>query len=185
MPVEEESLLRCFLAVPLPDSTRRRLAAALPGALPGRPVPPSNWHFTIRFLGQLASDAVEQVAGGIDRAELPGPFDAELGGLGAFPSAARARTLWLGLNRGGAQFTRLAAAVDGVLAGLGVAAEARPFSPHLTLARLDPPGDLTRLVAGSGRSPIPFRVDSLVLYRSELGQGPPRYTELKRIVLHR
>lgn len=157
----------------------------MPGALPGRLVPPSNWHFTIRFLGELELARGELVASGIAGTALPPPFDAELSGLGAFPTPARARTLWLGLSRGGAQFTRLAAAVDVALAALGVAADARPFSPHLTLARLDPPGDLTRLITGPWRSAIPFRVESVVLYRSELGHGPPRYTELKRIVLHR
>jgi RNA 2',3'-cyclic 3'-phosphodiesterase len=156
----------------------------LPGALPGRPVPPANWHFTLRFLGQLEPARAELVASGIAGSELPRPFDAELSGLGAFPSPARGRTLWLGLSRGDTQFSRLAASVDGVLVGLGVAVEARPFSPHLTLARLDPPGDLTHLIAGPWPSPIPFRVDSVVLYRSELGHGPPRYAELMRFPLH-
>jgi len=151
--------------------------------LPGRPVPPRNWHFTVRFLGELEPQRGEQIANTLAGADLPQPFNAELSGLGAFPTPVRARTLWLGLSLGGAQFTRLVTAVDSALTALGIAAVARAFSPHLTLARLDPPGDLRRLMASPWRSPIPFRVDSVVLYRSELGQGPPRYTELERISL--
>jgi RNA 2',3'-cyclic 3'-phosphodiesterase len=147
-------------------------------------VPPSNWHFTLRFLGEVEPGSAEQISGAMTRTALPPAFDAALGGLGAFPSPYRARTLWLGLSRGAAQFSRLSGAVDLALASAGVAAaDTRPFSPHLTIARLDRPADLTRLIAGHGASPIPFSVDALLLYRSDLGGGPPRYTELGRFPL--
>jgi 2'-5' RNA ligase len=147
-------------------------------------VPPSNWHFTLRFLGEIEPGSAEQISDAIGRAALPPAFHAELGRLGAFPFPYRARTLWLGLSRGAARFSRLSGAVDLALASAGVAAaDARPFSPHLTLARLDRPADLSGLIAGYGASPIPFSVDALLLYRSDLGGGPPRYTELGRFPL--
>jgi 2'-5' RNA ligase len=147
-------------------------------------VPPANWHFTLRFLGELESARAEQIAGALAATVLRPPFGAELAGLGAFPSASRARTLWLGLSRGAAEFSRLAAAVDLALTACGVGTEVRPFSCHLTLARLDRPADLSRLIAGHPVLPVPFSVEAVMLFRSDLGGGPPRYTALERFPLH-
>ena len=160
------------------------MAAALPNALPGRTVPPPNWHFTIRFLGEIDPARAGQIADALAATTLPPSFGATLSGLGAFPAVVRARTLWLGVGRGADQFSRLAAAVNLALVAAGVAGELRPFSPHLTLARLDRPADLSRLIDDHRASPVSFLVDAIVLFRSDLGGGPPRYTELKRIVLH-
>ncbi len=98
---------------------------------------PENVHLTLKFLG----NAREEILGDL-RAALENicaahmPFDVELAGLGAFPSARRARILWLGIGAGFEELRSLAADVDIALMSLGFEREERPYTPHLTLGRI-------------------------------------------------
>jgi len=67
----------------------------------------------------------------------------------------------------------------------GFAAESREFKPHLTLSRIDPPASVRTLLGSKLRFGTRMVVDSLILYRSRLGGGPPRYEEIVRIALGR
>lgn len=98
---------------------------------------PENVHLTLKFLG----DVREEVLG--DLSEVLGevcanhaPFDAGLLGLGAFPSARRARILWAGVGAGAGALISLATELDGALASLGFEREKRLYTPHLTLGRV-------------------------------------------------
>jgi 2'-5' RNA ligase len=50
---------RLFIGVALSDEARRAIALSLPKILPGKPVSPENWHFTLRFLGSTRADQRE------------------------------------------------------------------------------------------------------------------------------
>jgi 2'-5' RNA ligase len=178
---------RLFLAIPLSADARNslveQLEEALPGGLPGRPVPPENWHFTVRFLGATSPDAAERIHDSLGSARFDGEFEVRLRGLGAFRRPARATVLWTGVGEGVAALRSLADRVSGRLLAAGVPVEKRPFSPHLTLARLPRPTDLRRLI-GEARSPeVVLAVNEVVLFRSHLGKGPPRYEPLHRYPL--
>ena len=74
--------------------------------------------------------------------------------------------------------------MDEALAGVGFAREARPFNPHLTLARVPEdlsPSDAAHIApavqALGGHSAAAFRVERLSLMRSVLGSGGAQYTE--------
>jgi 2'-5' RNA ligase len=111
-------------------------------------------------------------------------FSLRLGGGGAFPSARRGRVVWLGTVEGGEAVVALAGAVAAALAPLGYEAEARGFHPHLTLARLRAPGDVTAAVAALGDSAVgEARVEEFVLYGSRLSSRGPTYTALGRVPL--
>jgi 2'-5' RNA ligase len=138
-------------------------------------VPRENMHVTLKFLGRTLPSLetwVRQQIGPVAAAH--GPVAARLTGLGSFPSAARAREMWMGIEDHEGAFARLAAALDAALKD-SFAPETRPFSPHLTVARSDLP---LKLDAGSTRTPVEpvgFRVEEIVLYRSHLGRPAPRY----------
>jgi RNA 2',3'-cyclic 3'-phosphodiesterase len=184
--MREASTRRLFVGIALGEATRdalRAYLAALGGALPGRAVPPANWHLTLRFLG--ATDAareqclVQELVG----MTVPPPFVLRFGGLGAFPRAGRAKVLWMGIDQGADELRALAASVESAARAAGFAAEPKPFSPHLTLARVDPPGDLRALIDRAPPSGVRVRVEELVLFRSHLGGGGPRYEVLRRFPL--
>lgn len=178
--------MRTFLAV-FPPSSARDAAHQVIERL-RRPEDDVSWvrrenlHYTLRFMGELEDDAVARViaaarAGMTDRPA----FEATLGAAGAFPSAHRARVLWLGLSEGAQALTALAGSLERSLRAQGFAAAQRPFSPHLTLGRVrrgqqDWSARLEGMAAalGSGSSPG-FRVDRVVVVQSTLSPGGSIY----------
>ena len=182
-----ERPVRLFVGVDLTDGVRETVAAyadaAFGGRIPGRPVVARNWHLTLRFLGDIDAarrERIERELAAIDAAA----FTLSLGGLGAFPRPARAIVLWLGVAAGSDALRALAAQVEGAAVRAGYAPEPKPYSPHLTLSRLQPPADLRAALAHAPpleRASLP--VDRFVLFRSHLGGGPPRYERLRDFAL--
>jgi 2'-5' RNA ligase len=175
--------VRLFVAAPLTDEARMRIAHALeeasPLPLPGRPVRPENWHITMRFLGEVGEVERDLVIGALDRADLGDAFRLRWSGLGAFPRPQRATVLWLGLDRGEGELADLAGRVEEALEGAGFAPEDRPFRSHLTLSRIRPHQDLTPLLEAFDPVCFEMGVDRVVLYRSHLGPGGARYEEVE------
>ena len=176
---------RLFIGVPLAEDARRAIATSLPKNLPGKPVAPQNWHFTLRFLGSTSTDVRDQIVGRLGVAACGSPFDIRFTELGAFPNPKRARILWLGIDDGADRFMQLAAIAEATARSVGFAAETKLFRPHLTLSRIDPPVAVATLLDSKPRFGIRMIVDSLVLYRSRLGGGTVRYEEVSRIRLRR
>ena len=175
--------MRLFVAAAIPEAHRRRLAsrlAALAGAAPrARWERPEKLHLTLRFLGEVAPERVEALGAALAAAAAAAaPLTARLTAAGAFPAAGRARVLWLGIEPE-APLARLQAAVEEAVAPFAERAEGRPFHPHLTLARCDPPWDardVERFASALGMpAPEPFRIAAIALVESRLGPGGSRY----------
>ncbi len=179
---------RLFLAAPLDEETRGALASHLETAvgrsgIPGRRVPASNWHFTLRFLGDSTVRARDRLVSALAEADLGAPFELAFEGLGAFPKPERARVLWIGAGKGAAELGRLAAVAESAAREAEYEPERRRFSAHLTLSRLRPEEDVRALIE---RVP-PFKgvltIDEVVLYRSHLGPSGARYERERRFQL--
>jgi 2'-5' RNA ligase len=141
-----------------------------------------QWHLTLQFLGDNADiDAVGAALEGIDAPR----GRARLGGAGAFPESVSAHVLWLGLAEGTSVLIRIAEAVAQRTATLGHEADARPFRPHLTLARYRDATDLRAVIVDIGYEPIgpAWEVDRIIVYRSERLATGARYTEGRTIPL--
>ncbi|MEV4410837.1 RNA 2',3'-cyclic phosphodiesterase [Catellatospora sp. NPDC049609] len=139
---------RLFIAIYPPAAAIVDLAAVasqLPFSRPHadglslRPVPPEQWHVTVAFLGTLddaqtaaAQAAMTTAAAGTARAPR-----LRLTGGGRFDNG-RAAAAWTGLDGDLDGLHDLATRVRTALTGAGVPFDARPYQPHLTLAR---PGD--------------------------------------------
>jgi 2'-5' RNA ligase len=179
----EAPLERLFIGVPTTADARAAIARALPKNLPGKPVAPDKWHFTLRFLGPTTLEARDAIVARLSNAKLGSGFNVRFGELGAFPNARRARILWLGVTRGGERLSELAAVAEEAARDAGFAPEDRGFKPHLTLARIDPPQAISALLERKHRYDIEMAVTTLILYRSRLGGGPARYEEVTRFEL--
>jgi len=186
-------VIRAFVAVPVEDAVvRRRLAGArtlLPSLRCVRWVAETQLHFTLKFLGDLEEDRVRvarEAAAASARAG-PGAFRLALEGLGVFPPRGSARVVWAGCGAGAEPLASLATAVEEAFAAAGFSREERPFSPHLTLARVKDPASgrrLSQAVPSVPRHPFgTVSVDSLVLFRSDLSPSGPDYSELLRVAL--
>lgn len=188
---------RIFIAVPLPGETaaavaglveRVRAAGVPAGARDVRWVRLDGLHLTLRFLGPTQEERIEGARAAV-RAGAAGskPFELTIAGAGTFPSAARPRALWLGVQDPSRQLEALAARVDRALVEAGWPRETRPFRAHLTLARSDgvPAGARigARLAEAAAGFRATFRVDRVGLFESVTGGGPARYAPLEVVDL--
>jgi RNA 2',3'-cyclic 3'-phosphodiesterase len=173
---------RVFLAVPLPGEIALAIGDRLAG-VPGRVVPSSNLHLTLRFLGQVDQLGYERFLGALYQAHLGASFGVSLGDWGAFPNPRRATVLWLAVVEGVDRLGELAEVAEEAALRAGLGAEERPFQPHLTVSRIRPPADLTG-TGLSGRG-IRWRCREVVMYRSHLVRGGARYEPLDVFPLSR
>jgi 2'-5' RNA ligase len=183
-PVPTRSAGRLFLGIPIGEEARNALRSHLQGEeLPGRVVPPENWHLTLRFLGDTPPDRLERLREELRAAEVGSRTAVGFDGLGAFPRAARASVLWLGVEEGADALCALAERMEATARRAGFPAEKRPFRPHLTLSRIQPPRDVRPLIERVPPLSERMPVDAVVLFLSHLGRAPARYEELDRFHL--
>lgn len=179
--------MRLFLAINLPAATRRAIAEA---TAPLRDCAPElTWvrepllHLTLKFLGDQPAERLDEIKGAV--AAVAGRHREllmALGGVGAFPNFRRAHVVWMGV----AQEPRLELLhhdIEVTCSQLGIETEARPFRPHLTLARVKAgqPEELMRVLARAAKK-TEYQTDVIVrsidVMQSELTAGGPEYTTL-------
>lgn len=175
--------MRLFVAVPLPEAVRDALAPILRrlSALPGvKAVERENLHITLKFLGEVDERKLEDVVGALRTVQFIPPT-ISVSGVGAFPSPSRPRVLWAGVT-GGEALRDLAARVESALAPLGFRPEARPFHPHVTLARVKGAApDLSWFFSEYAQLKTEsFVVNAFVLFKSTLTPRGPIYEEIAR-----
>ncbi len=144
-------------------------------------VKPEGFHLTFRFLGNIEPSRVGPILTALRAAvQLQPRFRVRTQGLGAFPSLIRPRVLWAGLSGDG--LPALHTHIESALRPLGFPSEGRTFRPHITLGRVRSQRGWTHalervkdyLSYDFGESLI----DTVTLYRSDLGPGGAVYTSL-------
>jgi 2'-5' RNA ligase len=182
----EAKPLRLFVAIEIPESVKdavEEVFAPWREQFPkARWAPRENWHVTLKFLGRtwprLTDWVPERVAEAA--AEVP-PFGARLHGVGSFPSAKRGRALWAAFEDP-EPMGALAAEIEAALAD-EFPTEKRPFHPHLTVARSDPPLKLPTPYSATELESDEWEVDHVTLFRSHLRRPAPLYEPLARFPL--
>ena len=135
-----------------------------------------NLHFTMRFLGEVEDAAAERAAGAMREAAAARPrFGVALGGFGAFPTAKRARVIWIGMIQGAEPMRMLAGSLDAALTRQGFEPSDQTFEPHLTMGRVRAAGDWTTRLVDAPTVEARFQVDRLLLVRSVLTPGGSTY----------
>ncbi|PLX38912.1 MAG: RNA 2',3'-cyclic phosphodiesterase [Deltaproteobacteria bacterium] len=183
--------MRLFIAAKLPPGARSELAGVMEqikGTLPAkyRWVKPANIHLTLNFLGEVSCGEAANIEAAFGAPlSIGGPIYLKSEGIGAFPSLARAQTLWVGL---GGEVSRLAALQELTTKRLlkaNISVEKRGFKPHLTLARAKgrgrPPDILDQAERFVGFYGPYFKLDEVILFESDLRPGGPIYTPRVRV----
>jgi 2'-5' RNA ligase len=175
-----ERAMRLFIAVfPPPEVQTAAHRASDPLRLGHDAVAwvrPENLHYTIRFLGEQDAAAARRAEAAMrEAAASRSRFGASLGGFGAFPSARRARVLWIAMLQGAEPMRLLATAVEASLAREGFEPADQAFEPHLTVGRVRAPGDWTARLIDAPTTEARFQVDRLWLVRSTLAPAGSRY----------
>jgi 2'-5' RNA ligase len=133
-----------------------------------------HWHITLAFLGDVPDWKTEELEERLESAaRRQKPFELQLTGAGAFPGVPDARVLYAGVRDDTESLKHLAMTTRAAANRAGVTVEGRKFTPHVTLARLRRPIDVTRWVRvfDTYASPV-WTAGSLRLIASRLGEGP-------------
>jgi 2'-5' RNA ligase len=158
---------------------------------------PASIHLTLKFLGDMDEQVIDPLLVAVEQAiGRQIPVNVPLERLGAFPRPQSPRVLWVGPSENwerGAEAKRIAeihGAIEQACEGLGFLRETKPFSPHLTLARIKVGERQVGVALAKGGvldRPISLgslAVESVVLMKSELKPAGSVYTKLWDVQLN-
>ncbi len=177
--------MRLFVAIDIPDEVRASISALVSKLRPA--CPKARWtrieglHVTLKFIGETPDTSFSEIKAALALVVPRPPITIHFRALGFFPNARRPRVFWAGVEAG-PELAALARAVEDVLHPLGIARETRDFSPHLTLARFDPPRPVEELHAAIEKAgSLDFggaTAEHFYVYQSVLKRGGAEYTRL-------
>lgn len=176
--------MRLFTGIDLSQEVRMKMEELLLKLRPQADIKWSaaeNLHITTKFIGEWPQEKLEDLKTALGGVPVPPAFDIAIRGLGWFPNPHSPRVLWAGIEAPSA-LGDLARATEQRLEQIGIAAEQREFSPHLTLARIKGPkalGGLRRTIAALDSVEFgQVRADRFHLYLSERSRAGSRYHRL-------
>lgn len=174
---------RLFVAVRPPQKICGQLMSIMGGVAGARWQSLDQLHITLRFIGEVERQVAEDVADALD-AVRPASFTALLSGVGTFERRGIPATLWAGVIPH-EPFQLLHKKVDQACISAGIEPERRAYRPHITLARLKPPGaPLGAFLQGaSAFESAPFEVGAFGLYESILTPQGAEYSIVERYPL--
>jgi len=190
-----EDVARVFIAIELPGDVVRGLDGTISLLRERVATPDIKWvtsgniHVTLKFLGDVPGARIDAIGRSLEPvcAATP-PMRLSVAGLGAFPSPRAPRVVWAGLQGDIELLSSLARSVDAALVTLGYPAESRPFTPHLTLARVrqEASGDVRArlgdiILRTRMAQPLPFQAGSASIMRSQLMPRGAVYSRLARL----
>ncbi len=161
------------------------------GAAPFRWASAEQFHVTLAFLAEVEERRLDDLVERLGRAAARRtPWETAVAGGGAFPNPARARVLWAGLDlddHGRTEIDRLATGCRAAASRAGIPVDGQRFRPHLTVARLGHPAEVSSWVRLLDTYVGPrWTADRIALVASHLGEGPrgrPRYEVLEELAL--
>ncbi|WP_439626533.1 RNA 2',3'-cyclic phosphodiesterase [Shinella sp.] len=165
---------RLFVALEVPRNAAMSLSL-LRGGLPGaRWIDVENFHITLRFIGDIDGRTADEVVERLDRIERP-EFQLALSGIGSFGSK-KPHSVFAGVTQAPEMYA-LQGEIERICQRLGLPADPRKFTPHVTLARLrnSRPEEVAHYLTGRGNfHTSAFTVNRFVLMSSKesVGGGP-------------
>jgi len=190
--------VRSFIAIELPDELKLGLTQLQARLKLGKQpwvkwVDPYSIHLTLKFLGSIAVDRIGEITRAMEEAAqgIP-PFHLEVKDLGVFPNLRRVQVAWVGISGEVDKLGQLQQGIESNLARLGFAPESRPFTPHLTLARLRDRASLEerqrfgQLIVGTKFEAVyAIEVDAISLMRSQLTSEGAIYSRISSVGLNK
>jgi 2'-5' RNA ligase len=180
--------MRLFFGLDLPAETVRSLEALVDRLRPTARIhwsPPANLHITTKFVGEWPDERLAELKAVAAALVSRPPIRVHVRRVGFFPNPHAPRVFWCGIEAPGLE--GLANDTDRATAALGVASEARGFSPHLTLARIKEKIDFQPLREAIAALPSlefgQFEASRFFLYRSQLRPTGSLYTKLAEFPL--
>jgi len=188
--------VRSFIAIELPDELKLGLTQLQARLKSGKQpsvkwVDPHSIHLTLKFLGNISVDSISDITAAMEKAAqgIP-PFHLEVKDLGVFPNLRRVQVVWVGISGQVDRLSRLQQNIESNLAPLGFAPESRPFTPHLTLARVrdraspDERQEFGQLIVNAKFEAVfTFEVEAVSLMKSQLTREGAIYSRISSVKL--
>jgi 2'-5' RNA ligase len=184
--------MRLFFAIELADDVQDLLDEATTSLRSEAPelawLDREKRHLTLKFLGDVADDALPRLAEAADHAAAAhGPLEMSVREIGAFPNFRRARVVWIGVEQE-RRLELLHHDLELACERAGFEVEGRPFRPHITLARVRNPLPVDRMktfarVARSVRVRAIVPVERITLFESTLAPSGARYRRVHSAIL--
>jgi len=172
---------RLFVAIDLPVEVKSAMTYAcvhLSRIRGVRAVHPESMHLTLLFLGETDPDKTIDALASVEFEK----FNLTVGGTGYFYIDRKPSIVWLGVKES-QELSELHKKIYGALRDIKEYNQDHPFKPHLTLARVDMPVDVSEIstmTADLRKYSSEFEVNEIKLYRSELSSKGTVYTELRK-----
>ncbi|WMS41075.1 RNA 2',3'-cyclic phosphodiesterase [Acuticoccus sp. MNP-M23] len=171
---------RLFTALALPEAVRTQLTFLRGGLKGARWIDPANYHITLRFIGDVDDRVADEIAYTLSSIQRD-PLSIRLCGLASFGSR-KPHSVYARVEPTEA-LSELQAEQERMFQRLGLPAEARRFTPHVTIARLrgtSPREVADWLTVRGGFAVPPFEVEEFALLssRASTGGGPYLTEEL-------
>lgn len=187
------SKTRTFIAIEATDEVESLALATIeqlrPYADSVKWVVPDNLHWTLQFLGDVDDVQLYEICRNVSRIAADFPcFSLSANHVGAFPSKAKPRAIWLGANEGSDILCQLQAKIEDSMSDLGFRPEGRQFVPHLTLGRVGRqkhagPNLVQQLADMEEPDTSSMSVEEIIVFGSELERTGPTYHVLGRAPL--
>jgi 2'-5' RNA ligase len=183
--------MRTFIAIELPGQIKNQIGQVQAPLKKTKSfvswVKPGNIHVTLKFLGEVPEEKMDEVFSAIGKAvEGIKKFSMSLKGMGAFPNVKRPRVIWVGAGSGQEELSGMAGRIEEEMEKIGFPKEKRRFSPHFTIGRVKSPKNVEKLMEMVGSSDFQtgeIAVSEVVVMRSQLHSAGAIYTPLKKIPL--
>ena len=165
---------RLFTGLEIPAALRQELSL-LRGGLPGaRWIDPENYHITLRFIGDVDDDIVQEIAWLLGKVRRKN-FELRLDGVQSF--GGRKPRAVVATAAPSQPLMELQAEHERLMQRVGFEPEGRKYTPHVTLARLRDSSSFEVAEYLSARAMFrspPFAVSRFVLFssRASVGGGP-------------
>lgn len=147
-------------------------------------VKPQNIHITMRFLGDIRLDVVEQISLEMEKIDFA-PFEVKIQGVGAFPTHRYARIIWAGIKDESQILSSIFKQLEPLILQFGFKPDIKGFSPHSTIARVRTgrnKGELIRCLKEFTDFQFGIlKLRCLKLKRSVLTPRGPLYSTLKEV----
>jgi 2'-5' RNA ligase len=185
-------LIRSFLAIEIPRAIQEKIEEVQKDLRSSyadvRWVNPEKIHLTLKFFGSIEEPKIEPITQSIaGMIRNISPFSLKVRGVGAFPNLKNPRVIWMGLVDGKEVLTYLQKQLEVELEKIGFEPEGRAFHPHLTLGRTRSSKGRVELIGRMEKYQEEefgvFRVERIVLFKSDLRPTGPIYTSLKELRL--
>jgi 2'-5' RNA ligase len=178
--------MRLFVALDVPNDVREALhnliAKLKPLCKTARWARPEGMHVTLKFIGHVEPAKLGAIRATLATIPLAEPVELNFRGVGFFPNPRRPRVLWCGVEAS-ANLETLASNISHALNPLGVPADDREFTPHLTLARFKSPEGVEALTRSIGEMAShqfgSVRVHNFHLYESFLKPSGAEYKKIE------